>query len=180
MEDGRLCQWSVCRSLLAIVQWWGFNVTVIIINKWIFQVPFSLKFCFIDLHTSGFILIFLIFDLIIWCSCNSLLLCYIYFWCHLFSASIQFALVSWLILVNALLEYNLPFRELYIKNRSCDVAYKYNSAQYNLINNTYYKNYNLKGLQDFNWYNLVCKCGCRFKLLSRFISNRSRMIINKF
>ncbi|CAM8917268.1 unnamed protein product [Rhodiola kirilowii] len=27
----------VIRSLLAILQWWGFNVTVIIINKWIFQ-----------------------------------------------------------------------------------------------------------------------------------------------
>lgn len=38
MEDGVLCQWSVFRSLLAIVQWWGFNVTVIIMNKWIFQV----------------------------------------------------------------------------------------------------------------------------------------------
>ncbi|BAF16278.1 UDP-galactose transporter 1 [Oryza sativa Japonica Group] len=25
------------RALLAILQWWGFNVTVIIINKWIFQ-----------------------------------------------------------------------------------------------------------------------------------------------
>lgn len=25
------------RSLLSIVQWWGFNVTVIIMNKWIFQ-----------------------------------------------------------------------------------------------------------------------------------------------
>ncbi|GMI90870.1 hypothetical protein like AT1G77610 [Hibiscus trionum] len=37
MEDGKLCQWSVFRSLLAIVQWWSFNVTVIIINKWIFQ-----------------------------------------------------------------------------------------------------------------------------------------------
>jgi hypothetical protein len=29
------------RALLAILQWWGFNVTVIIINKWIFQVPRS-------------------------------------------------------------------------------------------------------------------------------------------
>ncbi|KAK4490113.1 hypothetical protein RD792_000770 [Penstemon davidsonii] len=37
MEDGRLCQWSVIRSILAIFQWWGFNVTVIIMNKWIFQ-----------------------------------------------------------------------------------------------------------------------------------------------
>lgn len=38
MEESRLCQWSVIRSILAIVQWWGFNVTVIIMNKWIFQV----------------------------------------------------------------------------------------------------------------------------------------------
>jgi hypothetical protein len=29
------------RALLAILQWWGFNVTVIIINKWIFQVQIS-------------------------------------------------------------------------------------------------------------------------------------------
>ncbi|WZZ80772.1 hypothetical protein YC2023_101344 [Brassica napus] len=38
MEDGSLWhQWSLVRSLLAILQWWGFNVTVIIMNKWIFQ-----------------------------------------------------------------------------------------------------------------------------------------------
>ncbi|KAK1287130.1 GDP-mannose transporter GONST5 [Acorus calamus] len=37
MEENRLCQWSVIRSVLAILQWWGFNVTVIIMNKWIFQ-----------------------------------------------------------------------------------------------------------------------------------------------
>ncbi|KAJ4850935.1 GDP-mannose transporter gonst5 [Turnera subulata] len=37
MEESVLCQWSVFRSLLAILQWWGFNVTVIIMNKWIFQ-----------------------------------------------------------------------------------------------------------------------------------------------
>lgn len=37
MDEGRLCQWSVIRSLLAIAQWWAFNVTVIIMNKWIFQ-----------------------------------------------------------------------------------------------------------------------------------------------
>ncbi|KAI3873542.1 hypothetical protein MKX03_009452 [Papaver bracteatum] len=37
MEEGKLFQWSVFRSLLAILQWWGFNVTVIIMNKWIFQ-----------------------------------------------------------------------------------------------------------------------------------------------
>lgn len=37
MEENWLCQWTVIRSILAIVQWWGFNVTVIIMNKWIFQ-----------------------------------------------------------------------------------------------------------------------------------------------
>ncbi|KAK4747451.1 hypothetical protein SAY87_014037 [Trapa incisa] len=37
MEENLLCQWGVFRSLLAIVQWWAFNVTVIIMNKWIFQ-----------------------------------------------------------------------------------------------------------------------------------------------
>ncbi|CAK8570333.1 unnamed protein product [Lathyrus sativus] len=37
MEEGLVCQWTVIRSLLAILQWWAFNVTVIIINKWIFQ-----------------------------------------------------------------------------------------------------------------------------------------------
>ncbi|KAL1181980.1 hypothetical protein V6Z11_A02G087300 [Gossypium hirsutum] len=37
MEEGRFLQWGVFRSLLAILQWWGFNVTVIIMNKWIFQ-----------------------------------------------------------------------------------------------------------------------------------------------
>ncbi|KAI8550995.1 hypothetical protein RHMOL_Rhmol06G0150200 [Rhododendron molle] len=38
MEESRLSQWSVIRSIIAILQWWGFNVTVIIMNKWIFQV----------------------------------------------------------------------------------------------------------------------------------------------
>ncbi|XP_043722482.1 UDP-galactose transporter 1-like [Telopea speciosissima] len=37
MEENRLFQWSVFRAILAILQWWGFNVTVIIMNKWIFQ-----------------------------------------------------------------------------------------------------------------------------------------------
>lgn len=37
MEESLLFQWSAFRSLLAILQWWGFNVTVIIMNKWIFQ-----------------------------------------------------------------------------------------------------------------------------------------------
>ncbi|GAB4861355.1 GDP-mannose transporter gonst5 [Ancistrocladus abbreviatus] len=37
MEEGRFCQWGSFRSLLAILQWWAFNVTVIIVNKWIFQ-----------------------------------------------------------------------------------------------------------------------------------------------
>ncbi|EPS73985.1 hypothetical protein M569_00765, partial [Genlisea aurea] len=32
-----IMQWNAIRSILAIVQWWGFNVTVIIMNKWIFQ-----------------------------------------------------------------------------------------------------------------------------------------------
>ncbi|WOG93838.1 hypothetical protein DCAR_0313125 [Daucus carota subsp. sativus] len=30
-------EWSSIRSVLSILQWWGFNVTVIIMNKWIFQ-----------------------------------------------------------------------------------------------------------------------------------------------
>ena len=29
------------RGLLSVLQWWGFNVLVIIMNKWIFQVGFS-------------------------------------------------------------------------------------------------------------------------------------------
>ncbi|KAM7514859.1 hypothetical protein LguiA_004442 [Lonicera macranthoides] len=37
MEENRLCQWSAVRSILSILQWWMFNVTVIIMNKWIFQ-----------------------------------------------------------------------------------------------------------------------------------------------
>ncbi|GMH17397.1 hypothetical protein Nepgr_019238 [Nepenthes gracilis] len=37
MEEGKFCQWSVVRSLLAILQWWAFNVAVIVMNKWIFQ-----------------------------------------------------------------------------------------------------------------------------------------------
>ncbi|XP_054789171.1 UDP-galactose transporter 1-like [Prosopis cineraria] len=37
MEESRVCQGSVIRSLLSILQWWAFNVTVIIMNKWIFQ-----------------------------------------------------------------------------------------------------------------------------------------------
>lgn len=40
MEGGGIYEWSVVRSILAILQWWGFNVTVIIINKWIFQVRY--------------------------------------------------------------------------------------------------------------------------------------------
>ncbi|XP_052202537.1 UDP-galactose transporter 1-like [Diospyros lotus] len=37
MEETQLCDWGTIRPLLAIIQWWGFNVTVIIMNKWIFQ-----------------------------------------------------------------------------------------------------------------------------------------------
>ncbi|GAA0166897.1 hypothetical protein Leryth_006485 [Lithospermum erythrorhizon] len=36
-EGGRMCEWSVIRALLAVLQWWSFNVTVVIMNKWIFQ-----------------------------------------------------------------------------------------------------------------------------------------------
>ena len=46
MEETNLFQWSVIRSLLAIIQWWGFNVTVIIMNKWIFQVRFFITCSF--------------------------------------------------------------------------------------------------------------------------------------
>ncbi|KAL3504160.1 hypothetical protein ACH5RR_034001 [Cinchona calisaya] len=38
MEGSGICDWGVIRSILAIIQWWGFNVTVIIMNKWIFQI----------------------------------------------------------------------------------------------------------------------------------------------
>ena len=60
MEESFLCQWSVIRSLLAILQWWGFNVTVIVMNKWIFQVSF---FLFIpnELFASWVFLIMLFF-----------------------------------------------------------------------------------------------------------------------
>ena len=45
MEETKLLQWSVIRSLLAILQWWAFNVTVIIMNKWIFQVLLHFSSC---------------------------------------------------------------------------------------------------------------------------------------
>lgn len=32
------------RGVLAVLQWWGFNVLVIIMNKWIFQVSAHIKF----------------------------------------------------------------------------------------------------------------------------------------
>lgn len=37
MEESLLCNWTQFRAFLAIIQWWGFNVTVIVMNKWIFQ-----------------------------------------------------------------------------------------------------------------------------------------------
>ncbi|KAE9608985.1 hypothetical protein Lalb_Chr08g0241461 [Lupinus albus] len=40
MEEGVIFHWNVFRSILSIFQWWAFNVTVIIVNKWIFQVLF--------------------------------------------------------------------------------------------------------------------------------------------
>lgn len=32
------------RGVLAVLQWWGFNVLVIIMNKWIFQVSAHINF----------------------------------------------------------------------------------------------------------------------------------------
>jgi len=41
MEEGKAAfgtlNWTMVPAILAIIQWWGFNVTVIIMNKWIFQ-----------------------------------------------------------------------------------------------------------------------------------------------
>lgn len=37
-SGGRSGQSSVLRGILSVLQWWGFNVLVIIMNKWIFQV----------------------------------------------------------------------------------------------------------------------------------------------
>ncbi|XP_073117978.1 UDP-galactose transporter 1 [Elaeis guineensis] len=37
MEESRVLHSGMFRAVLAILQWWGFNVTVIIMNKWIFQ-----------------------------------------------------------------------------------------------------------------------------------------------
>ncbi|GJN39918.1 hypothetical protein PR202_gb29072 [Eleusine coracana subsp. coracana] len=36
-DDGKMGNAATIRAVLAIIQWWGFNVTVIIMNKWIFQ-----------------------------------------------------------------------------------------------------------------------------------------------
>jgi hypothetical protein len=41
-EDGKMGSAATIRAVLAILQWWGFNVTVIIMNKWIFQVTILL------------------------------------------------------------------------------------------------------------------------------------------
>ncbi|CAL9094805.1 unnamed protein product [Musa acuminata var. zebrina] len=37
MEDSKTSNWGMLRAVLSILQWWAFNVTVIIMNKWIFQ-----------------------------------------------------------------------------------------------------------------------------------------------
>ncbi|KAL5220054.1 hypothetical protein ABZP36_024767 [Zizania latifolia] len=37
MEEAKMRDVATIRAVLAILQWWGFNVTVIIMNKWIFQ-----------------------------------------------------------------------------------------------------------------------------------------------
>lgn len=70
MEEG-LCQWSVFRSLLAILQWWFFNVTVIIMNKWIFQVCFSDSPCLILCEFFTFLHLWSFFRASDWFCCNS-------------------------------------------------------------------------------------------------------------
>lgn len=40
MDESKVLHLGMLRAVLAILQWWGFNVTVIIMNKWIFQVMF--------------------------------------------------------------------------------------------------------------------------------------------
>ncbi|KAG6519732.1 UDP-galactose transporter 1-like [Zingiber officinale] len=37
MEEAKMSHWATVRAVLSILQWWVFNVTVIIMNKWIFQ-----------------------------------------------------------------------------------------------------------------------------------------------
>ncbi|KAJ8493452.1 hypothetical protein OPV22_015173 [Ensete ventricosum] len=37
MEESKVLDGKTLRAVLSILQWWGFNVTVIIMNKWIFQ-----------------------------------------------------------------------------------------------------------------------------------------------
>ncbi|URD75301.1 UAA transporter family [Musa troglodytarum] len=37
MEESKVLDGKTVRAVLSILQWWGFNVTVIIMNKWIFQ-----------------------------------------------------------------------------------------------------------------------------------------------
>ncbi|CAL9185454.1 UDP-galactose transporter 1-like [Musa acuminata AAA Group] len=37
MEESKVLDGKTLRTVLSILQWWGFNVTVIIMNKWIFQ-----------------------------------------------------------------------------------------------------------------------------------------------
>lgn len=40
MEEAKMSHLAMVRAVLSILQWWAFNVTVIIMNKWIFQVWF--------------------------------------------------------------------------------------------------------------------------------------------
>jgi hypothetical protein len=56
MEEGKMGNVATVRAVLAILQWWGFNVTVIIMNKWIFQVlPTLLHLTFVSIfpHLLG-------------------------------------------------------------------------------------------------------------------------------
>ncbi|OAY70094.1 Alpha-N-acetylglucosaminidase [Ananas comosus] len=46
MEESKMGSEGTFRAILAILQWWGFNVTVIIMNKWIFQGICGESICF--------------------------------------------------------------------------------------------------------------------------------------
>ncbi|URD78179.1 hypothetical protein MUK42_18558 [Musa troglodytarum] len=45
---------SLLRAVLAILQWWGPNVTVISMNKWLFQMVGKVGLFLVDLTEFGF------------------------------------------------------------------------------------------------------------------------------
>lgn len=77
MEETRICHAGMLRSVLSILQWWAFNVTVIIMNKWIFQVLLFFSPNFYDSLTMYFLLPpFILFNLLFFqvdCICCSYL-----------------------------------------------------------------------------------------------------------